>query len=166
MGYNECMNTNLIIIDIFIIMSFYVTCAYGTTDILRLQKGSDASVGNGKCYCSHCHHEILLRDQIPIFSFLHCHGRCRYCKTPIPNENLIIEASVFFILSAIAIVGSFSIPSFWLCVGAYESIKAIYLIRNGVTSSHFRRELLLSLLNNFFIFLLIGFLFFLRSIVI
>ena len=44
-----------------------------------------------RSHCSNCKFELLLLDEIPIFSFLFLKGRCRYCQSPIPAELFLFE---------------------------------------------------------------------------
>ncbi len=42
-------------------------------------------------HCASCHHRLAIKDLIPIFSYLWLHGRCRYCRAPIPRRILGVE---------------------------------------------------------------------------
>ena len=45
----------------------------------------------GRSYCMNCGHVLSPKDLIPIFSYLHCHGRCRYFGTAIPIMLPVVE---------------------------------------------------------------------------
>ncbi len=68
------MKTALVYFSIY--FAFYILGAYATTDILRLLKGSTLYVNARDCYCPICHNRILLKDQIPLFSYLKNKGKC------------------------------------------------------------------------------------------
>ena len=42
-------------------------------------------------HCPSCHHRLVVKDLIPVFSYLWLHGRCRYCQAPIPRRVLWVE---------------------------------------------------------------------------
>jgi len=50
--------------------------------------------------CPHCLHQLLKRDNIPIFGWLRLKGRCRYCKSRISVRYPLVEAiaGVLFLL--------------------------------------------------------------------
>ncbi len=41
--------------------------------------------------CASCHHRLVIKDLVPIFSYLWLRGRCRYCQTHIPGRLLWVE---------------------------------------------------------------------------
>jgi leader peptidase (prepilin peptidase)/N-methyltransferase len=45
----------------------------------------------GRSKCDKCRHALNGKDLIPIFSYISLKGRCRYCRSPIPYRNLILE---------------------------------------------------------------------------
>ena len=48
----------------------------------------------GHSICPQCHHELKARDLIPLFSYLALHGKCRYCKHPIPLRYPLTELTL------------------------------------------------------------------------
>lgn len=46
----------------------------------------------GKSMCTTCGHELVMKDMIPIFSWLTLRGKCRYCGAPISSRYTIVEA--------------------------------------------------------------------------
>jgi len=42
-------------------------------------------------HCVSCHHRLVIKDLIPVFSYLWLRGRCRYCQAPIPRRLLWVE---------------------------------------------------------------------------
>ena len=55
----------------------------------RLPQGQ--SIIHPRSHCAACNRKISNLDNIPIFSYLWLHGRCRYCHAPIPIRLPIIE---------------------------------------------------------------------------
>lgn len=49
------------------------------------------SVAKGRSFCPSCHHQLHAVDLVPIFSYLFLGGRCRYCKSPIPIRDTLLE---------------------------------------------------------------------------
>jgi len=42
-------------------------------------------------HCASCHRRLVIKDLIPVFSYLWLRGRCRYCQAPIPRRILWVE---------------------------------------------------------------------------
>ena len=55
----------------------------------RLPRGE--SWLRGSSHCDKCNHVLGIWDLIPIFSYLTLGGKCRYCQSPIPYRNLVVE---------------------------------------------------------------------------
>lgn len=55
----------------------------------RLPRNESWFVGRSKC--DKCKHELKFWDLIPIVSYLWLKGKCRYCHSPIPVRNLLVE---------------------------------------------------------------------------
>ena len=45
----------------------------------------------GKSMCTSCHHELAMKDLIPIISWLSLRGKCRYCGEKISGRYTIVE---------------------------------------------------------------------------
>jgi len=45
----------------------------------------------GRSHCDKCQHELSGLDLIPVVSYLFLGGKCRYCHSPIPVRNLVVE---------------------------------------------------------------------------
>lgn len=147
-----------------ILFAYYILGAYATTDILRLLRGSTVSVNAPDCYCPRCNTRILLRDQLPIFSYFKNHGSCRNCKSHIPISDLFLEIFLFIGLSGITIISRFSWIGFFLCILFYETTKLTFLLRFGKRKNQFGKNLVISLLNNLFLFTILAFFFALAQI--
>jgi len=44
-------------------------------------------------HCASCHHRLVVKDLVPVFSYLWLRGRCRYCSASIPRRLLWVEIS-------------------------------------------------------------------------
>src|SRR5579864_137748 len=67
----------------------------------RKSKKVDLSILHGRSICPNCHHELAVRDLVPVLSWLSLKGTCRYCGKPISWQYPIVEAATasLFILS-------------------------------------------------------------------
>ena len=66
--------------------------------------------------CDHCGQQLRSRDLIPIFSFLICRGRCRYCKSPLTWLYVGTEVSFAAIGALVASAGDWNPPMILACV--------------------------------------------------
>ena len=55
----------------------------------RLPRGE--SWIKGRSHCDKCGHVLNIFDLIPLLSYLLLGGRCRYCRSPIPYRNFLVE---------------------------------------------------------------------------
>jgi len=53
---------------------------------------ADQSLVKPPSHCPACGTRLKARDLVPVFSYLRLRGRCRYCKTHIPQRIVWIEA--------------------------------------------------------------------------
>lgn len=143
---------------------FYIIGAYATTDILRLLKNSTTPVNAPDCYCPICHNKIKLQNQLPIFAYLKNHGKCAYCKSPIPFSDLFLEIFLFFTLSVSCTCLQFTWTAFFVCLAIYESTKLLFCLYYGVRQDSFFKNLLISTKNNCVLFLFIAILFLILQI--
>lgn len=153
------------IIHIAIFFAFYIIGAFSTTDILRLSSGSTVPISNRNCYCAACGYKIPLYDQIPIFSYLFRHGKCRFCGSMIPRSELFLELFLFFSLSALSAISRFSYGGLFLCFFIYQSVKFIYLLKFGFQNHNRRKIFLSSLFHDIVLFGLLTVLFFLEHLI-
>ncbi len=74
----------------------------------------------GRSHCDKCKHVLNWYDLIPAFSFLTLLGKCRYCHSPIPVRNLLVELIMgagFAVLGSLFMVHSiFLMIIYWLTV--------------------------------------------------
>jgi leader peptidase (prepilin peptidase)/N-methyltransferase len=57
-------------------------------------------------HCEACQRKLAVKDNIPVFSYLRLHGRCRYCQAAIPRR-------LFWVELATALIFAFL---YWWCV--------------------------------------------------
>ncbi|OGD08879.1 hypothetical protein A2397_05950 [Candidatus Amesbacteria bacterium RIFOXYB1_FULL_44_23] len=62
---------------------------------------------SGRSHCDKCKHVLNWYDLLPVFSYLLVKGKCRYCKSPIPPRNLLVE--MFLGLAFIVFPGNFQL---------------------------------------------------------
>ncbi len=62
----------------------------------------DLSIRTGRSMCPNCHHQLYVKDLVPVFSWLSLNGRCRYCHKPISAQYPLVE-----LLTSFAYVGSY-----------------------------------------------------------
>lgn len=149
------MNGGLIIIGICI--SYFFVAGLSTTNILRLLKGSDLHVYSSKCSCPNCGVKIGVFNQTPIISYILNKGKCRHCKSPIPRDALYLEIAVFFGMTSIAALCSFSPLGVLLSFLYYELIKIILIIKRGKREHAFLTQYILSVLSILFVWFLMEF---------
>lgn len=65
----------------------------------RLPEGR--SIVGGRSYCEHCKKDLSPFDLIPIFSYVLLQGKCRYCRTKIPQRILFVETLTGILFLAI-----------------------------------------------------------------
>ncbi|OGN96392.1 MAG: hypothetical protein A2Z77_09580 [Chloroflexi bacterium RBG_13_51_36] len=53
-------------------------------------------------HCEACQHKLAAKDNIPVFSYLRLHGRCRYCQAPIPRRVFWVELATGVIFALLA----------------------------------------------------------------
>lgn len=58
----------------------------------RLPRGQ--SLVTPPSHCPSCKHRLSALDLVPLFNYLWLHGRCRYCRAPIPIKLPLIELAV------------------------------------------------------------------------
>jgi prepilin signal peptidase PulO-like enzyme (type II secretory pathway) len=75
----------------FIILGFIFGTAIGSflnVLILRLPKEKTLQ---GRSACTHCGHNLVWHDLVPVLSFVFQGGKCKYCRKPISPRYPIIE---------------------------------------------------------------------------
>ena len=59
--------------------------------VVGLRLGREENFITGRSYCDSCHHELVAKDLVPLFSYIFLKGRCRYCKNKINPLSFFIE---------------------------------------------------------------------------
>ena len=57
------------------------------------------SITKGRSMCSHCHHELGVKDLVPVFSWLWLKGKCRYCHAAI-QDSPVVEVALAVLFAA------------------------------------------------------------------
>lgn len=58
------------------------------------------SMLTGRSMCTHCGHELAVRDLVPVFSYLALRGKCRYCGKSIEDTPVAeLLTAVIFVVS-------------------------------------------------------------------
>jgi len=83
----------------------------------------------GRSHCIHCHKILLWYDLIPVFSFLFCGGKCRYCGQHISLLYPIIE--IFTAITFLFLLCT--LPFFYFVQYAFYFSLLIISIRTDIT---------------------------------
>lgn len=70
------------------------------SSLKRTQYLKSLSILGGRSMCTHCHRQLVVKDLVPLFSWLTLKGHCRYCKKAIGWQYPAVElitASLFII---------------------------------------------------------------------
>lgn len=64
----------------------------------RIPKHED--ITHTRSYCPKCKHKLSFFDLIPVWSFVFCLGKCRYCKEKISPRYILLEVfnGIFFVI--------------------------------------------------------------------
>lgn len=70
---------------------FILGAAIGSfINVLAERTAREESI-SGRSYCENCNKKLKPRDLIPILSFLLTKGHCRYCKTKLSKQYILVE---------------------------------------------------------------------------
>lgn len=61
----------------------------------RLPRGNNIL---GRSHCPQCGTQLSLRENLPLYGWLACGGKCRYCDQPIPPRYFLVELAFGLIL--------------------------------------------------------------------
>lgn len=61
----------------------------------------EEQIVSGRSKCDSCRHVLSLIDLIPVVSWVLLWGRCRYCHSPIPYRNTIVELLTGILVTSI-----------------------------------------------------------------
>jgi len=75
-----------------LLLIFYVGAIVGSfLNVLIYRVPREKSIIKPRSYCPNCKHPIRFYDNLPIFSYLILHGRCRHCRYHIPIRYPMVE---------------------------------------------------------------------------
>lgn len=152
------------LIHFILIIIYFVLGAYATTDVSRLLKGATTPISDPYCYCPSCGSVIPLRSQLPIISFMINKGKCTHCHNMISLCDILPE----IILPAGFIFFSyffyFTLKAYFSCMFLFEAYKFVSIVYYKPRETAFFKNLMFSLVINIFLFVLLGFFFFLANI--
>lgn len=57
----------------------------------RSKHSEDYSIMHGRSMCPDCHHTLVAKDLVPVFSWVFLGGKCRYCHKPISWQYPLVE---------------------------------------------------------------------------
>ncbi|MEX0919632.1 MAG: prepilin peptidase [Candidatus Saccharimonadales bacterium] len=55
------------------------------------------SIVRGRSICTSCHHELSMKDLVPVISWILLKGRCRYCNNNISWQYPVVETTVMLL---------------------------------------------------------------------
>lgn len=142
---------------VFICVSYFAIGWISTTDILRLCRGCETPVLHFRCYCDSCGAVIPMYEQIPYYSYLCRHGRCRHCGAKIPVSTLLLEFVVFLPMIGVSALFAFRPAGVLFSFLYYELLKLGFLAVKGRRESRFVSQYFASLGMNLFCFAMIAF---------
>lgn len=74
------------------ILPFILGSIFGSfANLVVLRTIRDESIVHPPSHCDSCGHRLMPLDLVPILSFIFLKGRCRYCKSKIPIDSLMVE---------------------------------------------------------------------------
>lgn len=80
---------------IFIFLYFYMfvvgACIASFVNVVIYRLPLNISVARGRSFCPTCQHQLNALDLIPILSWITLGGKCRYCHSPIPIRDTLLE---------------------------------------------------------------------------
>ena len=149
-----------------ILLGEYIIAAYATTDISRQLYGKGLPINSLHSYCPNCGHTLSLFDQLPIFSYYINKRKCRYCNSPIPAVDHLLETGLFLGFITITLLLRISLTAYLSIITLYELTKFICLAIFGMRKTHRVLTMLRSFLMNSIMFMMLGFYFLLYNAVI
>ncbi len=100
---------------LFLIIIFLFGTALGSfVTVIANRFNTGLPFFRGRSFCFSCNTKLQKKDLVPLFSFLFLKGRCRYCKSKIPRETLIIEILMGILSVLSALKSGFSVFDFSL----------------------------------------------------
>ena len=86
-------------------LGFIVGSAFGSfATMLAYSLPRRLSIVFPGSHCPSCRQSLVLRDLVPIFSFVFSKGRCRYCHVKIGSQYLAIELATSLACAVASVV--------------------------------------------------------------
>ncbi len=92
----------------------------------RLPRNESWFVGRSKC--DKCKHELKFLDLIPIVSYISLRGKCRYCHSPIPVRNLVVEVFLGMGFVLISHTGQIGLISQIMLMGIVWATTVVFVM--------------------------------------
>lgn len=105
-------------------------------NVVIFRHNTGVSLASGRSMCFVCGKTLGVLDLVPLFSFLFLGGRCRYCKTKISKQYVLVEAGTGLLFLGLFLKGtalfsalSYFVPwfifyaivfSLFICIGVYD----------------------------------------------
>lgn len=99
-------------------------CVGSFFTVLCARNGIPFNAQKTRSECLHCHRQLGLTENIPIFGWLLLRGKCKGCKTPIPTKYILSELTHLGLWSLIL---SFYGPTSALIAGPLLSFSILKL---------------------------------------
>jgi prepilin signal peptidase PulO-like enzyme (type II secretory pathway) len=75
----------------FIIFLFFLGLFFGSFLNLLIDRLPNNKSILGRSHCEKCHKTLTWKDLIPLLSFIHLRGKCRYCHTKLSFQYPLLE---------------------------------------------------------------------------
>lgn len=106
-----------------IFLYFLVGSCFGSFFDYLLEYAHQEQPLQNRSYCDFCHHSLAWYDLIPIYSYCHLKGKCRYCGIQICSRSFFTEILFGFLSLYYGLFCSFTFSSYltflYLCFVTY-----------------------------------------------
>lgn len=108
--------------------------------------------------CAVCHRRLVIKDLVPVFSYLWLRGRCRYCQVAIPRRLLWVEIGAgllfaylywHFIIANNGLIAELAVATFYCCL--FILLMVIDLERRLILNKVVYPSLAVALLSSVFL---------------
>lgn len=111
-------------------------------NVVLLRKNTGETIVHGRSRCFSCNKTIAWHDNLPIIGYIILGGRCRYCRSKISFQYLIVELLVGFLAILVFFNNTkhpmFGIIEFLFYFGAFASLFSVaaYDARTKIIDRH------------------------------
>lgn len=113
----------VLVLSTFLIFAFYGSFLGVVID--RLFRGEQFL--KGRSYCESCKHQLVVKDLIPLFSYIFLKGKCSYCKKVIPPSLFVFELGTGFTMACLSYYAFFNFYS-WIPVIFWFVLLSVLLL--------------------------------------